>query len=233
MKTVFILAVCLTCVSSLAQLALDPVDPGTTNSPSTDPPHLYRRRACNSQSFDVVHAFTNRLGTVISRTNSVKSEMPPEQSDPEPQPAQSKLTNEIPASEKSLLQTAQGFELFSLDPFDFQHPANVDFHGYRILGKLQITNATVRTNLVLALEKGIITDKWLLATEPVCFNPRHAIRVIHDETTEDFIICFECEQVYFGKNGVKRGFFRIDRSPEPVFDQVLENAKIQLAKKSH
>ena len=84
-----------------------------------------------------------------------------------------------------------------------------------------------RKKLVAAFEKGIEDSDGTIAA---CFNPRHAMRVTHNGKTPDFVICFECVQVYvfLGKEHMKT--LLTTGSPQAAFDRVLKEAKVPLPK---
>jgi hypothetical protein len=63
-----------------------------------------------------------------------------------------------------------------------------------------------------------------------CFNPRHGIRASREGKTIDLVICFECLQVYVYAEEGRQGSFLTTSSPQPVFDQVLREAGVPLAK---
>ena len=134
--------------------------------------------------------------------------------------------NRIPEAAKAVLENADRFELFSLDPVYRERPPKNAFHGYEVLGKADISDTPTRRKLVSAFERGVAENQGLMAA---CFNPRHGIWVTRGDKTVDFVICFACDQVHVG--GDVHGFFLVTGSPQPVFDQVLRDAKVPLAPK--
>jgi hypothetical protein len=136
--------------------------------------------------------------------------------------------NKIPDDLRVILEKAEQFELLSLSPEQLREKPKNTFHDWKVLGKTTVKDAEVRKKLVTAFKKGVAENKGEAAR---CFNPRHGIRVTHDEKTVDFVICFECfqVQVFAGEKQVK-GFLITD-SPAATFDQVLKEAKVPLAEK--
>jgi hypothetical protein len=132
----------------------------------------------------------------------------------------------IPAAAKTILEQADEFELLSLDPRPTRKPTKGAFHGYKILGSTQVQDASTRRKLVTALEKGIADNG---GTMMACFNPRHGIHVTHVKDYADFVICFECAQIQI--SGTVSGEVLTTGSPQPIFNQVLEDAKIPLEPK--
>src|SRR5262245_33583320 len=106
--------------------------------------------------------------------------------------------SKIPEIARVALEKADEFELLSILPDHQQEKPKDDFHGWKVLGRTQIKNADTRKKLVAALEKGVGENDGIIAN---CFNPRHGIRATHEGKTVDFVICFECFQVYLYADG--------------------------------
>src|SRR5437762_2765392 len=85
-------------------------------------------------------------------------------------------TNKIPDAPRAILEQAGQIELLSLDPARQKEKPKDDFHGWKVLGKTIVKDATVCQRLVAALKKGVRDNKGIAAA---CFNPRHGIRVVH------------------------------------------------------
>ena len=136
------------------------------------------------------------------------------------------VRNVIPATAAAILEQADHFELLSLNPSYQQKAAEGDFHGYRILGTAAINDTETRKKLVSTFKGAVAENQGIVAA---CFNPRHGIRVTRNEKHEDFVICFECNQVQvFGE---VRGEFLITGSAQPLFDSVLHSSGVPRAKR--
>lgn len=98
-------------------------------------------------------------------------------------------------------------------------------HRYPVLGKVEVTDAGKRRELLGALKQGMEESDGRMAA---CFNPRHAIRVVKDGRTIDYVICFECKQLSIHEGDGKRGK-PVTRSPEALFNKHLTDAGITLA----
>ena len=96
------------------------------------------------------------------------------------------------------------------------------FHGYPILGKVEIEDANQRAEIMIAVNKSFEEGKGLLAAS--CFWPRHAIHTETDGKTTDYVICFECLQATINDEG---RFPTISRSAEPVLTKYLTDAGIK------
>jgi hypothetical protein len=133
----------------------------------------------------------------------------------------------LPSPVAKALRDADSFELLSLDP---QHGLqDADFHGYKILGRTQITDTATRQLLYDALQTGA---SWNSPFAMKCFDPRHAIRVRSKGIITDLLICFECLQVEVHSDAAPETKFIVNRKPEPLFDQVLRDASVPLAPKA-
>jgi hypothetical protein len=99
------------------------------------------------------------------------------------------------------------------------------FHGYPVLGKVEVTDPQERKRLVAALKEGTGPE----GTQGGCFCPRHAIRAVQKGRTFDYVICFQChgvEEYVDGKRKPSRAFYN---SVKPAFDQPLTDAGIPIA----
>jgi hypothetical protein len=142
-----------------------------------------------------------------------------------------KLTDKIPQQARTALEQATEFELFSLDPDvpDPDHPKEEDRH--KSFGSILVKDAPTRAKILAALDAGASSDK---ASPAMCFEPRHAIRVLHAGKSYLIVICFECNwaKIYIDDQPEEKGFGTTN-SPETAFDEVLRTARIPLAKKTH
>jgi hypothetical protein len=132
----------------------------------------------------------------------------------------------IPAYAKRILEQANSFELFSLDPKD-RKPKDGDlFCGWRVLGMTVVEKGDA-IRLVEALEKGVAENNGEVAD---CFNPRHGIRAVHDGKSVDFVLCFECRQGFVSGKGKADTQFLVSGSPSTTFNAVLTKAGVPVAK---
>jgi hypothetical protein len=135
----------------------------------------------------------------------------------------------IPAAVKTILEKADAYELFSLDPGSREEKPKDTFQDWKVLGKTRVDKAETRKQLVAALEKGITDNPDSVAN---CFEPRHGIRATHQGKTVDLVICFRCAQIQVFLDGKRvEPDILTWKTQEPVFDQVLKDAKVPLAPK--
>ena len=136
--------------------------------------------------------------------------------------AQSRPTA-LSADVATTLHRAETFELLSLSG----EQDATGWHGYKLLGKIAVSAVDVQTRLVSALESGIAKSTGPGARG---FVPRHGIHAVSGGKTVDLLICFECSWVRVFSGGVETPAAVVTTNdPQPVFDQVLQAAKVPRA----
>jgi hypothetical protein len=127
------------------------------------------------------------------------------------------------------LEAPEQLILYSIDGRDFepgQAPkADEKFHGYPVLGKVEITDAAKRKEIAGALKDGLARSDGKRAK---CFWPRHAIRAVTKGRTIDYVICFQCLQLE-AHDGDSKSVKPVTREPQSVFNKHLKEAGIPLA----
>ena len=124
------------------------------------------------------------------------------------------------STEREVLSAPESFELMSLLPERGDHPpagAGEDFHGYRVLGRAFVTDASEREELLDAFEPGVKESDGRVAK---CFNPRHALRIRKGARTIDLAICFECLQSIIYEGSTERRVIHT-QGAEQRFDSAL------------
>jgi hypothetical protein len=91
------------------------------------------------------------------------------------------------------------------------------FHGFKILGKADITTKAEKSALLKSFAQGIREG----AVPSMCFNPQHGLRVVIGPSTNDFVICFECSSVIAYGFNLAQGF-TISDSPSGTFNNSLD-----------
>lgn len=141
--------------------------------------------------------------------------------------------NHIPDAVEKLLDRADGFELYSLDP-DRQRDKDGKavepkdgFHGYRVLGKAEVKAGADRKKLTDALRLGVEDNFGMIGA---CFIPRHGVRLTADKKTVDLVICFQCLSVQVYIDGKNADGFLVTDDPQAAFDAVLKAAGVKLPK---
>jgi hypothetical protein len=128
-------------------------------------------------------------------------------------------SKDIPPAPLAALQSAETFELFSINPRTGATESQVQ--GHEILGRTSVTDPATRTRLIEALRTAA---RQYDGTAAACFNPRHAIRVTHAGVTTDFLICFECRQAQVFTGSTVTDRFFINNTAQPTFNAVLKSA---------
>jgi hypothetical protein len=119
--------------------------------------------------------------------------------------------------------------LYSIDGRDFEPgrgpKAAEEFHGYPVLGKVEVTDPADRSEVAAALRDGLARSDGEMAA---CFWPRHAIRVVEHGRATDYVICFECHQLAVYEGGT-RSVRPVTRDPQTTLNRVLVAAGVPLA----
>ena len=135
----------------------------------------------------------------------------------------------IPTDAGLAIEDATEFELFSLDPFPEKRANRKrNFRRWSILGSTIIKDQETRERLIAEFKTAVADHR---GGADKCFNPRHGIKVVHEGSTHEFVVCFECFQVRWYIDGVEKSGFLISDSPQASFDTVLTDAKVPLAEK--
>jgi len=130
----------------------------------------------------------------------------------------------IPDHVLQALQSAEQFEMLSLDPQRPREKPAEEFHSWKVLGRTRVEVAS-REKIVEALKSGVF---WHNSTSYRCFNPRHGIRLTRGAQTMDLVICFECRQVEVYIKDERAEGFLVSGSPQSVFDETLRSARVPL-----
>lgn len=99
------------------------------------------------------------------------------------------------------------------------------FRGYTILGKVDVTDLNARQNIVKAIEDGINESDGVVAA---CFWPRHGVHVVTNGKAVDYVICYECLQMYIFRDD-ERTFKSTTPTHQAVLTAPLTAAGIKLA----
>jgi hypothetical protein len=134
---------------------------------------------------------------------------------------------ELPAPLQAALEKGGEFHLFSLRPARVKTGEGaLHFHGWEVIGRTSIRDEDRRKKLVAALKTGVAENQGMGGA---CFRPRHGIRITEQGKTTDFIICFECYQVQVVVDGLQQKAVLVTRTPEPLFNDALKQAKLPLS----
>jgi hypothetical protein len=121
--------------------------------------------------------------------------------------------------------------LYSIDFRPDRHPAETErFHNYPVLGRIGLTEAGVRRTVLAALKDGIARCRLEIGYD--CFWPRHGIRAERGGKATDYVICFECAQIYvYDDKGARVDYMLTTNEPQQTLDRLLTAAGMPLAPK--
>ena len=124
-----------------------------------------------------------------------------------------------PAALDAALRGAGSLELLALHPEyagDAAGPGG--FHGFRVLGTVDVPAGPGREALLDALDRAVAENDSEAAS---CFDPRHGLRARTGTTARDVLICFECLQMKWYEGGEKRPGELLSEAARPAFDAAL------------
>jgi hypothetical protein len=135
-------------------------------------------------------------------------------------------------SEKQTLHTIEAADrvtLYSVDIDTKLRPEVTErFQGFPILGTLDISEIGPRREVLDAIQDGI--RRCRMESGYDCFWPRHGIRAERAGRATDFVICFECAQIYvYNSQGSRVAYFLTTKDPQPMLDKRLTAAGVPLA----
>lgn len=101
------------------------------------------------------------------------------------------------------------------------------FHGYRIIGKVEIKDEEARQEIFNALHDGIDNKD---GRRMDCFEPRHGIRTVENGKNADYVICYKCLNISLYKDGSRKYQRKYTtRDPATVLNKHLKAAGISLS----
>ena len=135
----------------------------------------------------------------------------------------------VPDKLRLLREKTDQCELLSLEPLGYD-PEELPgrFHGWKVLGRMPVDDDK-KQQLLEELQK--VIDKSTPKVAKACFFPRHGIHAVRGDQIVDILICFECYRVQYFVNAKFHSEFLTSESPQSLFDQVLQEAGVPLAKK--
>src|SRR5262249_23060866 len=89
-----------------------------------------------------------------------------------------------------VIANADSLIVFSLLPDEHGKPAGAEmFHGYPVLGKVEIAVGPDRAKVLEALHRGIYGESSVKR----CWDPHHGARAVGRDRSVDLVLCFTCE----------------------------------------
>lgn len=132
--------------------------------------------------------------------------------------SQNKWESKLSDIDKFILNNPSEATLMWINPSSGVASTHNRFNGYKINSTINLVDPAVRTQVLDAFQKGILESD---GRRGQCFVPGHALRVKNWMGTRDFLISFECTQVWHDFHGINHAVLPITRSPEPLFDSLF------------
>jgi len=124
-----------------------------------------------------------------------------------------------------VLETANELTIYSLNMDHPTKPKTDLFYTYPILGKAYLKGKQAYE--ATAAFKAAVDHG---GRQALCFNPRHALSIVANGHTYDYLLCYECGSGMVIKDGwIFMGSFEAGGSPD-VLNHLLSEAKIPLSK---
>ena len=137
------------------------------------------------------------------------------------------FSNPIPEEAGFAIEKAKEFELYSLDPFPEKRvDQKNNFRRWSILGSTVIKDPETRDRMIKQFKAAVAEHR---GGPKQGFIPRHGIRVVHDGSTHEFVVSFECSQVRWYIDGNPSNAFLISDSAQEPFDAALREANVRLS----
>lgn len=131
---------------------------------------------------------------------------------------ENKWESKLSDIDKFILNNPAEATLMWINPSSGVASTHNRFNGYKINSTIHLVDPAVRTQVLDAFQKGILESD---GRRKECFLPGHAIRVKNWMGTRDFLISFECNQVWHDFHGMNHTVLPITRSPESLFDTLF------------
>jgi hypothetical protein len=134
--------------------------------------------------------------------------------------------NKLPSEAADVLHASSKIILYSLEPWSLATTNDNTLHGYKILGQVTLDGKDAAT-AITAFESSILKKKRHFTV--LCFDPRHALRVMVNAQTYDFLLCYACGYLYVYRGDKIIATLDAGGSPN-VLNALLTAAKIPLSK---
>ena len=161
----------------------------------------------------IIIALVSICGTVLLAAHGSANRKPtPEQ-----------LSKAFPNDSYEVFTKSQQVTLYSLEP-EKRIAGKELFHGYSVLGKTEVSNRKLQSELKSSLVKAMAG-----ADGAACFTPRHGLRLTSGDKTVDIVICFECGTTvtYYGE---AKGEGDVFDTPARLYNRVLRDAGVEITR---
>ncbi len=125
-------------------------------------------------------------------------------------PVHAESPNKLPEEATKILRVPQSAIFYSLEPWEEAKPGEKTLHHFKILGQTNL-DPQKESSVAGAFEKAIADWDGMIAA---CFDPRHALRVTSEKHVYDFLLCYNCHQLYVYKDDKLLGSVGAAGSPK-------------------
>jgi hypothetical protein len=139
--------------------------------------------------------------------------------------SEARWKNPIPPSAARALSTPADVILYSLEPAAEFDASESQLHNFKILGQAGLDQKQTAT-AIAEFKKAISNWDGIVAA---CFDPRHAIRLAANGHIYDFVLCYECHQLYVYEDDKLLKGMGATGSPD-ILNGLLTSLSLPLAK---
>lgn len=139
-------------------------------------------------------------------------------------PADPVKENKLPPEAEQALRAPGKVTLYSLEPWDEPTPSDKTLQNVKVLGRTELDREQGAT-AIAEFKSAVSGWDGLIAA---CFDPRHALRVKAKAHTYDFLLCYECHQLYIYRDDKLLTTLGAAGSPK-VLNGLLSAAKVPLS----
>jgi hypothetical protein len=133
--------------------------------------------------------------------------------------------NKLPPEAEQALRAPGKVTLYSLEPWDIPLPGAHALRNRTILGQIELDGER-RATVIAEFKSAVANWDGMIA---MCFDPRHALRVKAKAHTYDFLLCYECHQLYVYRDDKLLARLGAAGSPKAL-NELLSAAKVPLSR---
>jgi len=133
--------------------------------------------------------------------------------------------NKLPVDAANALRGAKHITLYSLEsrsPKDSKMDKN--YYGYKLLGKVDL-DGELAQKAAYAFADAVKDWDGAIAA---CFEPHHAMTLVANDHTYDFVLCYSCHQIYVYEDGKHIAGLGAAGSPE-ILNSILTSSNVPLS----
>ena len=128
-----------------------------------------------------------------------------------------------------ILATSDSAVLYSLEPWTSPNTAGERLQGFLVRGKTELDHSKTQEATTAFKDAILAWESSGNNFAAACFDPRHALRIVSNEHTYDFLLCYQCLQLEVFEDDESVAWFGVMGSPA-VLNEMLASANIPLSK---